>query len=67
MQTTQTTQRAYCGDRDRGCGASLSEVDLSLGACTQCGEPLTTPEFPLKHALLLSLSEAQSMKKREVA
>jgi len=60
MRNTQTTQRAYCGDRDRGCGAEVTEADLEMGACSQCGEPLTTPELPLRHALLMSLSEVES-------
>lgn len=50
----------YCGDRNRGCGASLTEADLEAGHCTQCGESLVPEEFPLEHALLLSLSEAES-------
>jgi len=60
----QNTQRTYCGDRNRGCGSSLTETDLDAGFCTQCHEPLTVPEFPLEHALLLSLSEAQSASNR---
>jgi len=63
MHTTQPTQRAYCGDRDRGCGAELTEADLEMGACSQCGEPLTTPELPLRHALLMSLSEVESARR----
>lgn len=55
-------ERAFCGDRNRGCGASLTSTDLELGHCTQCGEPLEVPEFPLEQALLLSLSEIQSQR-----
>lgn len=55
-------RRVFCGDRDRGCGSSLTSTDLENGACTQCGEPLVVPEFPMEQALLLSLFEAQSQR-----
>lgn len=55
-------ERIYCGDRDRGCGAELTPADLENGACTQCGEPLVAPEFPLEHALLMSIAEIQSQR-----
>jgi hypothetical protein len=59
----KTKQRTFCGDRDRGCGAEITSADLEAGFCTQCHEPLTVPEFPLEHALLLSLSEIESARR----
>jgi hypothetical protein len=56
-------RRIYCGDRDRGCGAEITSADLEAGFCTQCYEPLTVPEFPLEHALILSLSEVESARR----
>lgn len=58
-------RRVYCGDRDRGCGAELTSADLEAGCCTQCKEPLVVPEFPLEHALLMSLAEIQSQREAE--
>jgi hypothetical protein len=66
-QQTQTKEaareehgRVYCGDRYRGCGATLTEADLEAGFCTQCHEPLVVTPFPMEHALLLSLAEVES-------
>lgn len=58
----ETTPRIYCGNRDRGCGAELTQADLEACCCTQCGEPLVAEVFPLEQALLLSLSELQSQR-----
>lgn len=54
--------RLYCGDRYRGCDAELTSADLEAGCCTQCGEPLEPVEFPLEHALLMSIAEIQSQR-----
>jgi hypothetical protein len=56
-------ERTYCGDSVRGCGASLTEADLEAGFCTQCHEPLVASEFPLEHALLMSLEQVESAKR----
>ena len=61
----QNSDRIYCGDRNVGCGASLTEIDFDLGYCSQCGFPLQPEPLPLEHALLLSLAELQS--EREAA
>lgn len=62
--TNQNTKQdpIYCGDKYRGCGGSLSSADLQAGHCTQCGEPLVAAEFPLEHALLMSIAEIQSQR-----
>ena len=60
MLNQTETRRAYCGDINRGCGAELTEADLEAGRCTQCGEPLTVPDFPLEHALLMSLEQVEN-------
>lgn len=53
-------ERRYCGDRQRGCGAELSETDFQVGFCTQCGFPLIPEILPLEQALLQSLQQIQS-------
>lgn len=53
-------KRVYCGDRDRGCGASLTPTDLELGHCTQCSLPLEPDPLPLVGQLLMSLREIRS-------
>lgn len=67
MITNQAPQRMYCGDRNVGCGSEITSADLERGACTQCGLPLVAPEFPLRHALLLSLAEVQREKDAKAA
>jgi hypothetical protein len=67
LNLTTDLRRAYCGDSNRGCGASLSEADFEAGFCTQCHEPLTASGFPLEHALLLSLAQVESANKRQAA
>lgn len=62
IRSRNTVKRIYCGDRNRGCGAELTSADLEAGCCTQCHEPLVPEPLPLKHALLLSLSELQSQR-----
>jgi hypothetical protein len=57
-----TTQRIYCGDRDRGCGAEITSADLEAGFCTQCELRLEPEPLPLRHQLLLSLQEIQSQR-----
>jgi hypothetical protein len=59
------TQRIYCGDRERGCGAEVTSADLEMGACTQCGLRLEPEPLPLRHQLLLSLQEIQSQREAE--
>jgi hypothetical protein len=55
-------KRVYCGDRERGCGAELTQADMEAGFCTQCREPLTTEVLPLEQALLMSLAEVESQR-----
>lgn len=65
MRNTETQterQQMYCGDRNRGCGASLTEADVEAGRCTQCGLSLMPDPLPLQHALLLSLTQAQGQR-----
>lgn len=62
----RTTQPTFCGNRDEGCGASLTPADFEAGACTQCQYPLGVSGLPLEHQLLLSLREIQSQRDAEV-
>lgn len=62
----QNSERVFCGDRLRGCGASLTEVDFDLGHCSQCGYILEPESLPLDHQLLQSLAEVQSRRDAEV-
>jgi hypothetical protein len=62
-----TNKPTFCGNRESGCGAELTEADFENGACTQCSYPLGVSGLPLEHQLLLSLREIQSQRDEEVA
>lgn len=62
----QNSERVFCGDRLRGCGASLTEVDLELGHCSQCGYSLEPQPLPLEQQLLESIDRVQSRRDAEV-
>lgn len=59
--------KRFCGNRNEGCGASLTEVNINLGYCSQCGYSTVAPEPPLEQQLLQSITEIQSQRDAEVA
>jgi hypothetical protein len=56
------TKQNFCDN----CGAEITETDVEAGYCTQCGDGIGHDPLPLRHQLLLSLSELQSQRDAEV-